>query len=309
MPYPCPQAPCGRTWQGVFGDGTDRLDKGTDPSEVDAALADWRQGDILLSPTVPAIRLASAALALTVASKELFAEDPTATLSVVPEQFSGVMIVSQTCDLVRECKDRPHVLVCPLVTADSDLINAVEKGERPRFVRVSGLKSEPLVADLDQIFTLEKTVLAELATDHRPGANGDAEVRMVGRAIANKFGRTAFPDDFVAAISKMRKEIVRKHDKASPLGAFLQGALEIRVRAKPDWTTAEEVELLFVFEWDGEIPLDHDAHVESLVRRIDKSGAYPNVEGRAVGLDRLSAATYRASDVLDLDNLSRAEDN
>jgi hypothetical protein len=281
------------------------LDDGTDSSAVDAALANWRQGDLLLSATVPAIRLASAARPLSAAAEAEFEADPSANLLVVPEQFPGLMIVSQTCDLVRASKDRPYAQICPLVAADEDLLETTKKGERPRFLHVSGLNGEALVADLEQVFTVEKTVLAELAASHRPGAEGDAEVRRVGRAIANKFGRPALPEAFVGAVSRMRKEIVKKHDKASPLGAFLKAALEIRVMAKPDWIATEEVEFLFVFERDGQIPADHDTHVDTLIGRFEKSDAYPRVEGRAVGLDRLTAATYRESDVLDLDNLSR----
>lgn len=274
-----------------------------DADAIDATLADWQQGDLLLSAEVPVVRLADMARPLTPVAIEL--AEGSEGLNVVAEDVAGLMIISQTCDVVRACIDRPFLQVCPLVTVEADVLEQTRRGLRPRFLHVSGLEGTGMVADLEQVMTVEKAVLLRVAGTHRAGAQTEDEVRAVGRALANKLARAAFPDAFAIAAERLRTEIVRKHGKTSPMGAFLRGLLEIRVRAHPNWSAAEaEIEFVFVFERSSQIPPGADDQAHALLGRFQKSDAYPDVTARVVGLDQLTALTYRETDRLDLDHLS-----
>lgn len=281
------------------------MDSGAGTDAIDAILADWAQGDVLMGSDIPALRLVDLATPLTTAAADLVADEGDQGLMSLAEDAPGIMIVSQTCDLVRSSANRPFVQVCPLVPVDPDMLDNVKRGRQARFVYVAALEGSGLVADLEQILTVEKAVIAAAAESRLAVGADTAEARRIGQALANKLARTAFPDAFTEAVSRMRDEIVRKHDKTSPMGAFLRGVLEIRVRAEPNWSAAEaEIELLFVFERTTNIPPDADERVGALVNRFQKSDAYPDIRGRAVALDALTALTYRDSDRLDLDHLS-----
>jgi hypothetical protein len=278
---------------------------GSETVEIDASLAAWQQGDLILAADFPFLRLIDLARPLTATAIKLSKSEGSEGLSTVAEEGTGAMIVSQTCDLVRACAQRPYAQVCALVEVDSDVLQDVRRGKSVRFIWVEGLDGTNLVGDLEQVMTVEKAVLARYADRRRPGARSDSEVRALARAIANKYDRAAFPDDFVFGLERMRQEIVKKHSKGSSLGRFLRDVLEIRVRPTPAWEAGAEIQFLFVFERSTHIPDDADDHVTSLLGRFVR-GAYGEISGRAVGLDQLTALTYRKTDRLDLDHLSKA---
>ena len=106
-------------------------------SEVDRALSTWRQGDCVLGEhwfaqrTVPDI--------------------DGVTLQEVP--VDGLVVLTQTCDVVRDHKDRPALEVSPLVAVNAADLKAIAKGYRPRYAYVAALESRVLVADLDRVMT------------------------------------------------------------------------------------------------------------------------------------------------------------
>lgn len=217
-----------------------------DRQRTNAALGAWRQGDYVLGDHWFLYRLAIRA-PLNAAACVAAAQDVDAAESSV----AGFMVATQTCDLVRDCSDRPFVEVSPLVNVDGDTLEEIRKGRRPRYAFVPGASGERLVADLDRVMTVEKAVVAEW--ERSAGCEDDDERRRLGLTLARKRTRTAFPDDFVRFASGLRDRIVKKHGKASVEGRALGALREIRVRAAPAWD-ADAVDLMFFFVREDDQP-------------------------------------------------------
>lgn len=278
--------------------------------EVDSRLKQWRQGDILIGADLPFVTFALRELPMTEASKETVAEDDRAEaiIDIVSDEL-GYAITSQSCDLVRGCSDRPYVEIAPLVEVDQATMQLVQRGRVERYVPHPLVADRGLVVDLDRVMVVEKPVLAALDPACRQaGLSNDDERRRFAATLARKRGRFAFPDDFVAAIRRIRDHIVSKHAKNSPLGGFLANVAEIRMFC-PDWSAAEpQVTMLFLFDEEQQIPADAKKHAADLTGRFTPTGAFKHLAVQVAAFETMSAARYRASDLVELDFLSQAND-
>ena len=204
---------------------------------VDEQLSAWRQGDCVIGEHWFLFRTnterpltGNAAVAVTGGAENAEAG------------VRGFAVLTQTCDLVRPCAKRPFVEVCPLVEVDDRVLHEIRRGRRPNYGFIPGVARHRLVADLDRVMTVEKTVVA--VWERTEGCRTEDDARRLSLALARKRARTAFPDDFVAFASPLVDRILRKHDKQSDEGRALRSLREIRVRAAPSWDAAA-VELMF----------------------------------------------------------------
>src|SRR5207248_9837797 len=106
---------------------------------VDAALKDWRQGDCVLGEQWFVHRV-DPALPLADGSNEH---------DLLETAERGLVVLTQSCDIVRECATRPYVEVAPVVEVDANVLEDVERGKRPGYGFIPALKGDCLVADLD----------------------------------------------------------------------------------------------------------------------------------------------------------------
>jgi hypothetical protein len=90
----------------------DGKDAGDDEA-VDSALSQWRQGDCALAEHWFAHRFAPEH-PITPPARELAA----AGVDLAESQVDGLVVLTQTCDIVRRCADRPYIEVAPLVEID-----------------------------------------------------------------------------------------------------------------------------------------------------------------------------------------------
>lgn len=268
--------------------------------QVDRALQDWKQGDCalgehwFLSRVDPERPLTQEGL---VAAE--------ADVDVAEAEVLGFVVVTQTCDIVRPCARRPFVEVCPLVEVDDATWREVERGKRPNYAHVPGLAEQLLVADLDRVMTVEKSVAA--TWERVEGCPSDEYARRLLQALARKRARFAYPDDFVALVSPLLRRMSSKHDKDSDEGRALRALREIRVRAAPSWD-ATQVELTFWFIRNEDEPAFEEkgwhVYLEAWLARVKAKGRFQAVEGLVQTLDDLTAREYVESDLLDLDHLS-----
>jgi hypothetical protein len=268
--------------------------------KVDTAVKQWCQGDYVLgehwfvqrfNPDKP----------LTETSKEAAKEET----DLVEEEVLGLVVVTQTCDIVRSCLSRPFIEVVPLVEVDRQQVPEIQKARRPQYAYIPGVAELNLVADLDRIMTVEKAVVAEW--ERQAGCRNDEEIRALGQALARKRVRFAFPDDFIKIVSKLQNRMKDKHNKSSNEGNALRTLREIRVRASPSWN-ASEIELMFWFirdeqqiEFEG---LGWDKLLEKWLELIPEADRFQNVNGSVVTMEDITAKDYVESDPLDLDHLS-----
>lgn len=275
---------------------------------IDEAMAEWRQGDLIrpheggpilafqFDPDRPLTDPAKSAGLHEDGGPVEFAE-------VDPE--AGFVVVSQTCDIVRECAKRPFVKIAPVEVATNADYRPIAKGYQPQRAAVPGFAPERLVANLDLVMAVEKGVLAKVASRDRVHGRGSEEDQSRFAAmLARKFERFAFPDDFVRAMSPVAKHIRQKHSKQSDLGRMLEEMREIRLQAIPDWNTPESIVMLLIFperqpDWNKV-----ETVMEPVVKKFDPTGRYQILEFEAHGLETMTAAAYLSSDPLDLDHLS-----
>jgi hypothetical protein len=269
---------------------------------TDKALSQWRQGDCVVGPNSFVHRFRPES-PVTPASREVAPTE----LDVVETDVRGLVVVTQTCDLVRQCADRAYVEVAPLVEVTEDDYTNIERGRRPAYAAVPSLRLQRLVADLDRIMTVEKPVVA--AWSRVEGCSTDDERRRFARSLARKRDRFPFPDDFNAMARPLQSRVLDKHGRNSPEGRALHALLEIRVEASPDWEAAE-VEIMFWFirnaadtTFEG---LSWDSFLAQWLALVEKEGRFREVEGQVATLEEMTAQDYVTSDPLDLDFLSSA---
>ena len=281
-----------------------------DEKAIDEALRAWRQGDVCLDAGLEFLHLADmsrphspASLQIADASEnagEVLEGGPTPVL----DEVRGVVMLTQTCDVVRRCRERPFVEVSPLIRMGEQVVEAVRRLKRPAFAYVSVTAAGCLVADLDRTMTVEKALVA--GWTRTPGWETDAELRDFAVALARKRSRFAFPDDFVSAVQPLQKHLVDKHDKKTGEGAHLRALREIRVHATPSWD-GDSVRLSWWFIKDSDpvgVNVDWSGFVDRWLARFEQGGRYQLDSSIACRLEDMTARDYVESDRLELDRLS-----
>jgi hypothetical protein len=267
---------------------------------TDEALANWRQGDCVLGEHWFVHRV-DLAIPLTDAGRHAAA----ASSDLAETAVAGLVVVSQTCDIVRACKDRSFAEVSPLVEVSPQDLALITGKKRPSYALVPSLASQRLVADLDRTMTVEKPVIAGWI--RVAGCRTDEEGRAFAEALARKRKRFAFPDDFNALVRPLQARLVEKHGRDSDEGRSLRALREIRIQATPSWS-AENINLMiwFIPYAENAVGTSLPTHIqlESWLKLIKPSGRFRRVHGQIETLERLRAVDYLASDLLDLDHLS-----
>lgn len=279
--------------------------------EINQATVAWRQGDVTLGEDSIAVYLANLArphsdLSME-AAERLRYEGQTPgqrPVPVVDDKVRGLVMLSQTCDIVRDCLDRLHVVMAPLVEVKVDELEDVELLRRPRFIFVPATAGDCLVADLDIHVTVEKAVLA--GWERTPGWETDGEMHAFSKALVRNATRFPFPDDFVAAVAKLRGRVFSKHNRESEEGRLLRKLDEIRLRAYPSWDGAK-VRLHWLFLFDSATTAKDPASRKMAgewLARFDQSGRFQTSALWLFGPTNLSVSTYKRTVNLDFESLS-----
>lgn len=212
---------------------------------VTAAFADWRQGDVVSSDALLFMWVADRNQPLTSAATESAAADGGEEHDVlVTVRHEAIVVLTQTCDLVRSCSQRPFVQLAPLVRLPLVDARGARRGHIPRYAHIPQ-SGEDAFADLDLVMTVEKARIADIP--RQPGMADDAERRTFARAVARKFERFAFPDAFSVSLGPFTERVRRRHDRPeSAEGAAFQQVRQVRAET-PDWEVDNvDVNLIFI---------------------------------------------------------------
>ena len=76
------------------------------------------------------------------------------------DEVRGLVMLSQTCDVVRGCRARPFIEVAPLIEVPEQWVEEIRRLKRPAFAYVQITAGDRLVADLDRTMTVEKALVA-----------------------------------------------------------------------------------------------------------------------------------------------------
>ena len=276
--------------------------------EVDRAVSEWRQGDVSCHESIEFLHFADLDQPHSPPALKLFrqaGETKAQEFGIQPildKAIEGVAILTQTCDLIRSCRDRPYVEVAPLVKVPQQFAEEVRLGKRSGFAYVPCMEKNSLVADLDRIMTVEKAVLGRWSRIE--GRMTAREAHDFRNAIGRIRSRFPFPDKFVEAMADITKHFRIKHSKQTDEGDHLRALREIRVYAKPSWD-APDVDTIFWFIKDeGPTPCMWDSFIEQWISKFRSSPGL-RVGGCDVrALSEMTAQEYVESDSLELDTLT-----
>lgn len=287
-----------------------------DGEDLQAHIRQWRQGDFVLGsqavvwgyhPDRP----------LTDTSAELADEAETILgVALASGEVEGLVVISQTCDIIRPFPERPYVQVAPLKRmADASAELAVRRRNQPRYAFLPALGGTGLVVDLDRIFTVEKAMLAHW--ERQAGCLDDDQRRSLTETIRRYYGRPALPDPFTKAIDNLRGWFKEKHNAGPPpaprgkpaplhVGACLQGLEMTLARPSPSWL-ADQIHVDFLLIRSSLEDGIFEGHWEDFrIACKDKVALPPNftMEWQVIPFADLPARLYLESDHLDLDYLS-----
>lgn len=260
-------------------------------ADVDNQLQQWRQGDFSRDRQL-------FIFAENLDSNDVSCED-------AEHGIHGMVMLTQTCDIVRSASKRQYIEICPLVELTEEMYALVRKGTSPQFAIVPGVAGERLVADLDRVMTATKGLVA--GWNREQGCRSDEERIRFAEALERKRGRFAFPTDFSDSMRKFRDHIFDKHRKpGSEAGQAYRDLDEIRVRASPSWDSSD-IELTFYFVISSDRDRSKIApHVETLLEKADlpKKYKWSDPPYHLATLDDLTAREYQESVSLDFEILS-----
>jgi hypothetical protein len=212
-------------------------------AKVDEEMANWSQGDVAIPMLCTWV---TDGRPITPEGAELETDGP----AIVQMEPSSVVVVTQTCDVRRNCwtsdnRGRPFVQVSPLVRLKDKVLEDASGGFSPRFAPVPGAGADAF-ADLDRCTTVEKGVLAR-ATEHIVGCETETDRHAFSRALARQRGRHPFPDCVEESLTKLRSYLRDKRNRSGPSGDAVRAIDSIRASAFPSFSDSEPFDLRLTF--------------------------------------------------------------
>lgn len=146
----------------------------------------------------------------------------------------GVVLLSQTCDLVQ---DRERVIIAPVSESSSAEMSHVKRGAKPLLVAIGSGPNH--VANLERMISVPRSLLGDAvvvyhSVQERSGEEADRLSARIGRGLY----RFAFPDAVHDALSKMQKKIAEGYSKNTSFAAVLRLIDEFRISC-PAWEVAK----------------------------------------------------------------------
>lgn len=272
---------------------------------------DWQQGDTIKVDGLPFMYMSDLRNPLMPATKEFLDNEGQSTsenpYAAIAFDVEGFVVISQTCDLIRDFADVPTVQLATIEKVSPEKLANAKKRTIIRYLFLPALESKSLVANLDQIFTAEKALLLGVSSEHRmPGVRTDGEAQVLSESIARKFNRFAFPEEFTEALDKFRDFVIGKHHKASDNGKVLQSIAEIRVASSKGWADKDsEIHFLFLFENQSDITAKCEISIDDLMKRFVVNESFPVIPAhRCATFEDITADAFRRSQILDLNFVS-----
>lgn len=186
-----------------------------EPGNIIGSTEDLRQGDVVRLSWIPSV----------------IDGEPAATLT--PD---GVVIVSQTCDVVQNSKT--HCLVAPIVPSTDEELSQARKGQSPlRLYLPSAAGVDAEIADLQQTASVPKGLFvgAEFIA-RRTIDEQDDQARNIADRLGRLFTRFPFPDEVYPAFNKLRKRVQKTAGGQGWFGQVLEYVDDLRVSAD-QWAT------------------------------------------------------------------------
>ena len=274
---------------------------------VEKALQEWRQGDATLNAGLFLVHVADKRLPLTKVARDSAEGVGEEVIFEVLSSVDGLVVVTQTCNIVKKCSHHEYVEVSPLVfVEDGNQFYEIKKGRRSSYTYLPGLADQKLVVDLDRTMTVEKAVVANWS--RIPGCRTDDERIAFAEALARKRRRFAFPAAFNVGLVKFRNHIKKQDRKTTAEGRLVAALHEIRVQATPSWH-APDVTVFFWFLLERQNNIDFEESckvVEKWMGLVQLSDGFKLATPSFALVEQrdMTVEDYLMSPPLDYDDLS-----
>jgi hypothetical protein len=292
-------------------------------ARVNAASASWRQGDVFDGARLPIVWLVDPDRVEAPAADGV-------TRRIDNERFAEVVLVTQTCDVVRPIDLRRFVTIASVVQLDGDTLANARRRRIPRYAPLPGL-GEDRFCDLDRLTSVEKSLLLDQHRTHGLRDGGDEWT--FAESVRRHFTRAALPDDVVRTLRPLTTLFDKRAGKQTDEGARVEEIDELRV----DLSGFDEgaVGLLFVISGRSLSAPDPSAVEGSTKRTVAElcsllgqtedlsarwalwtalcelwampctpKGAVTEVDVEVVTLASMTAEQYTSTTQVDLDHLS-----
>lgn len=143
----------------------------------------------------------------------------------------GVVILSQTCDVVQVTKR--NCLVAPIIEATAAEISAARKGRSPLLLHLPAMNGgNALVADMGCAASIPKDVLrGRQLVSRTAGQDSETGARSLGLRIGRAFNRFPFPDEVYPSFGKLRSKVQSSANGSGAFGAVIDLVEDLRVSA------------------------------------------------------------------------------
>jgi len=209
---------------------------------VTQKMSTWRQGDV--ADFKKFMHVADLTKPVTEISLKAASERQGSGLVNLTSSVEAIVLLTQTCDIVRNSDERSYIQVCPVLLVDQEKADQAASGELVRYAALPWYTSNA-VADLDRMMTIEKGMLAGF--EKLASWSHDLEIVKFQNSIVRRYERFAFPNEFNKGMSKLKKKITSRHGKPSSIeGVLFSKILQVRVEAELSWN-AQSYTVLFHF--------------------------------------------------------------
>lgn len=187
-----------------------------------ADLYSARQGDVVALSWIPSVR------------------DESLTELLTP---SGVVILSQTCDVVRDPRSRPNVLVAPILgDPTKQQLSDARRGRAPLLLYLPPVSdAAEKVADLQHASSVPKSfLLGKVLLSRHTTADSAADAAHLGSRIGRTYARFAFPDEIHEVADALAKKARETSGSSKPFGRVIDYVEDLRLKAN-HWDAPERI--------------------------------------------------------------------
>lgn len=218
----------------------------------------------------------------------------------------GVVILSQTCDVVRDPSSKPQILVAPVLESPTQQqLSEARRGRAPLLLHLPPVSDAvEKVADLQHATSVPKrSLLGNLLLSRHTTADSAPDAAHLGSRIGRAYARFAFPDQIHGVTDALARKARETSGSSKPFGRVIDYVEDLRVKAN-HWDAPARVLTFFVIVPRRLLIDREDADPAWSWSSAAPPGAGKSVDIKTAPLARVSELLADACDAYEVDPLS-----